>query len=273
MALKLVGDDCGSAVRLRAELLGEGEGRKYLDSLIIKGGELSAPAGRAMNGLREFSESEEIIKAFPKISREGKLAAMGTFMLSGDTRFYPTIAPELDSPDADIRSEAIYVARFICTDEANLRKIWDIFKSGKKPFSALAANVLKENSSLKMASLLNEKAGGGDLDALEIQVFRGDVQARKKLWDMFAGKAGGKRNPKVVSAVERTITYGDLPEFASFLKSSDESLVSDASKVIIKKLAKSRDKGFMRAAVPVIMKGNAAKESKAYQFVWSKLGL
>lgn len=194
-------------------------------------------------------------------------------MLSGDTRFYPTIAPELDSPDADIRSEAIYVARFICTDEANLRKIWDIFKSGKKPFSALAANVLKENSSLKMAALLNEKAGGGDLDALEIQVFRGDVQARKKLWDMFAGKAGGKRNPKVVSAVERTITYGDLPEFAGFLKSSDESLVSDASKVIIKKLAKSRDKGFMRAAVPVIMKGNAAKESKAYQFVWSKLGL
>lgn len=134
MALKLVGDDCGSAVRLRAKLLGEGEGRKYLDSLIIKGGELSAPAGRAMNGLREFSESEEIIKAFPKMSREGKLAAMGTFMLSGDTRFYPTIAPELDSPDADIRSEAIYVARFICTDEANLRKIWDIFKSGKKPF-------------------------------------------------------------------------------------------------------------------------------------------
>ena len=57
------------------------------------------------------------------------------------------------------------------------------------------------------------------------------------------------------------------------MKSSDESLVSDASKVIIKKLAKSRDKGFMRAAVPVIMKGNAAKESKAYQFVWSKLGL
>ena len=72
-----------------------------------------------------------------------------------------------------------------------------------------------------MAALLNEKAGGGDLDALEIQVFRGDVQARKKLWDMFAGKAGGKRNPKVVSAVERTITYGDLPESASFLKSSE----------------------------------------------------
>ena len=43
--------------------------------------------------------------------------------------------------------------------------------------------------------------------------------------------------------------------------------------MIIKKLAKSRDKGFMRAAVPVIMKGNAAKESQAYQFVWSKLGL
>ena len=124
-----------------------------------------------------------------------------------------------------------------------------------------------------MAALLNEKANSGDLDALEIQVFRGDVQARKKLWDMFAGKVDGKRNPKVVSAVERTITYGDLPEFARFLKSSDNSLVSDASKVIIKKLAKSRDKGFMRAAVPVIMKGNAAKESQAYQFVWSKLGL
>lgn len=96
-ALSLVGEDCGSAVRLRALLAKKG-GNRYLDKLIMDGGKLSAPAGRAMNGRREFSESSKIIAAFPNLPREGKLAAMGTFMLSGDTRFYPVIAPGASTP-------------------------------------------------------------------------------------------------------------------------------------------------------------------------------
>ena len=233
------------------------------------GGKLSAPAGRAMNGRREFSESAEIISAFPKLPREGKLAAMGTFMLSGDTRFYPVVAPELDSADPDIRAEAIYAARFICTDEANLRKIWDIYKQWEKPFSPLARNVLNENPSLAMSAILKEKAKG-DLIALEILVIRGDVDARKRLWEMFASP---DRSSQVVSTVEKTITYGDLPEFARFLKSSDKSLAADASKIIIKKLAKSRDKAFMRSALPQIMNGVAGEGSEQYKFISSKLGL
>lgn len=267
-ALASVGEDCGSAVRLRALIAKKG-GNRYLDKLIMGGGKLSAPAGRAMNGRREFSESAKIISAFPKLPREGKLAAMGTFMLSGDTRFYPVIAPELDSADPDIRAEAIYAARFICTDDANLRKIWDIYKQWQKPFSPLARNVLNENPSPAMAAILKEKAKS-DLIALEILVIRGDVDARKKLWEMFAAP---NRSPQVASTVEKTITYGDLPEFARFLKSSDKSLATDASKIIIKKLAKSRDKAFMRSALPQIMKGNADEGGEQYKFISSKLGL
>ena len=267
-ALASVGEDCGSAVRLRALIAKKG-GNRYLDKLIMGGGKLSAPAGRAMNGRREFSESAKIISAFPKLPREGKLAAMGTFMLSGDTRFYPVIAPELDSADPDIRAEAIYAARFICTDDANLRKIWDIYKQWQKPFSPLARNVLNENPSPAMAAILKEKAKS-DLIALEILVIRGDVDARKKLWEMFAAP---NRSPQVASTVEKTITYGDLPEFSRFLKSSDKSLATDASKIIIKKLAKSRDKAFMRSALPQIMKGNADEGGEQYKFISSKLGL
>ena len=267
-ALPLVGEDCGSAVRLRALLAKKG-GNRYLDKLIMAGGKLSAPAGRALNGRRDCSEASKFFAAFPILPREGKLAAMGTFMLSGDTRFYPVIAPELDSADPDVRAEAIYAARFICTDEANLRKIWDIYKQWEKPFSPLARNVLNENPSLAMSAILKEKAKG-DLIALEILVIRGDVDARKRLWEMFASP---DRSSQVVSTVEKTITYGDLPEFARFLRSSDKSLAADASKIIIKKLAKSRDKAFMRSALPQIMNGVAGEGSEQYKFISSKLRL
>ena len=120
-----------------------------------------------------------------------------------------------------------------------------------------------------MSAILKEKAKG-DLIALEILVIRGDVDARKRLWEMFASP---DRSSQVVSTVEKTITYGDLPEFARFLKSSDKSLAADASKIIIKKLAKSRDKAFMRSALPQIMNGVAGEGSEQYKFISSKLGL
>lgn len=279
-ALELLPKDSGSAVALRAKFARKNI-NKYLDSLIIKGGKLAAPAGRAMNGRREFAESAEIIAAFPKLSKESKLAAMGTFMLSGDTRFYPTIAPELNSPDTDLRAEAIYSARFLCTDDANLRKIWEIFKSGKYPFSGVAENVFAENPSLKVDAILNEKAKN-DLSALEILVYRGDLDARNRLWQMFANvpqksfepnAPEPKRDSKIVSAVEKSITYGDLREFAKFMKSDDKTLVADASKVIIKKLAKSRDKSFIKKALPQIMKGYVDFKSPEYKFMEIKLGL
>ena len=100
----------------------------------MDGGKLSAPAGRAMNGRREFSESSKIIAAFPNLPREGKLAAMGTFMLSGDTRFYPVIAPELDSADPDVRAEAIYAARSSAPTRPTCARYGTFTSSGKSRF-------------------------------------------------------------------------------------------------------------------------------------------
>ena len=93
-ALESVPADYPMSIGARAELAKNRV--KYLDSIIIADGKNVARAGRLIYNARKSADSEEIIAAFPKLSKKAKLAAMSTFMLSGDTRFYPTIAPLLD---------------------------------------------------------------------------------------------------------------------------------------------------------------------------------
>lgn len=159
-ALKNIPEDFSMAVSARAKLAKNAN--KYLDGLIIADGKNVKEAARLIYNTRKFDESEAIISAFPNLSKKAKLAAMGTFMLSGDTRFYPTIAPLLDSPDFDLKDEAVYVARFICTDEANLRKIYPLIKDSNRILSSHARNVFEENPSFAAARILKEAAAAGD---------------------------------------------------------------------------------------------------------------
>lgn len=140
-------------------------------------------------------------------------------MLSGDTRFYPTIAPLLDSPDFDLKDEAVYVARFICTDEANLRKIYPLIKDSNRILSSHARNVFEENPSFAAARILKEAAAAGDNDALVMLVTRGDIDAKRKLSKMYFD--GGFKDGKISQMMESTITYGDMRAFAANLKTAD----------------------------------------------------
>lgn len=273
-ALNSLPVDYPLAVVLRAKL-DEKKACDYLDSLIIKGGELVAPAGRAMNSRRDFNKSAKIIAAFPTLSKESKLAAMGSFMLSGDTRFYPIIAPELESEDSDIRSLAIYSARFICTDEANLRKIWNAYILKRKPDCDFAKNVFAENPSFACKKILLELADNGDLNALEFLVMRGDLNALKTLWkkyeDSYADDSNGDK--RITSIVENTLTYGDMPMFVKYLAADYPEKLSDTTaKIIIKKLAKSRDAKFIKFAFEEIKKTNKVPaDNKYYKFIAEKL--
>lgn len=268
-ALKFVPKDYVGAVVVRGEV--SKDRQEYFDSVIIAGGPAVAPAARAMNNGRDFEKSAKLMKAFPKLSKESKLAAIGSFMKTGDVRYYPVIVQELASEDDDILAEAIYAARFICADSESLKNIFEIYKSGHKPYADLALIVLEENPSIQVAQLLKEN--DGDIDVLRILVKRGDVDARAALWKKFFTKDGWK-DRKISSAVEKTIAYGELPAFASnFKKFKDAGIRGEMMKIIAKKLASSRDKNFMKRASGEIFKDSISKDDKLYIDTMSKLGI
>ncbi len=269
-ALKGVPENCPLSVYARAELMSANERIKYLDKLIADGSLLTKSAGRAMNKGRTFENSKWLIEKFSTLNRDAKLAAMGSFMITGDTRFYPTIAPEIDNPDSDIRDLAVYSARFLCTDEANFNKIYNIFKSKEEPVCKFAENVLIENPSYAVQRVLKEKADAGDMDALEILIRRGDEQYRMKLWNMFFDEK--TRTSAVCRMLENTITSGQINLLATNYKVGDKALSKEITKIIIKKMVqyrKSRD--YVAKAVKVALEGNLDKNDANYKFIVSKL--
>ncbi len=268
-AIELVPESCPQSVYVRAATV-QKNNEAYLDSLIAKGGALSQAAGRARNTGRTFDNSQELIAKFQTLPRDAKLASIASFMITRDTRFFPTIAPEMDSADSDIRALAIYSARFICTDEANLQKIYQIF-STKGDCWQLARNVLAENPSFAIKGVLQKAADAGDLAALEILVERGDINARNRLLGMFLDSK--TRNSKISQAVENTIRYSELKELASHFKGNDEALSKEIAKVIIKKLAKTKDKEFNARATKEIIGDNLPADSKLRKFIYSKLSI
>ncbi len=269
-ALKDVPERCSLSVFARSELMDEHTRVKYLDSLIAEGGALTAAAGRAMNKGRTFENSSWLLQKYPTLNRTAKLAAMGSFMITSDTRFYPTIATDLDNPDKDIRALAIYSARFLCSDEANFNKIYKIFKSKEEPICKFAENVLVENPSYAVQRVLKENADAGDMEALEILIRRGDEHYRMKLWNMFFDEK--TRTSTVCRMLENTITSEQINLLATNYKVGDEALSKEITKILIKKMMQYRlSPEYIAKAVKTALDGNLDKNDANYKFIVSKL--
>ena len=268
-ALENVSQRRADTVFARSRLMDETQAIAYLDSLIAEGGDLTNAAGRAINGLRTFENSSELIKKFPTLNAKAKLVAMGGFMITGDTRFYPIIAGEMDSKNSDIQALAIYSARFLCTDEANFVRIYEIYKSGNE-FSHIARNVLVENPSYAVQRVLKQNADAGDMSALEILISRGDEQYRMKLWNMFFDAK--TRTPAVCRMLEQTITSGQINLLATNYKVKDDALSKEITKIIIKKMMQYRlSREYIAKAVKIALEGNLSKDDANYKFIVSRL--
>ncbi len=269
-ALENVSASRADAVYARAKLMDSQRALAFLDKLIVEDKDLVKSAGRLANGLRRFEDSAELIKKFPTLNRQAKLAVMGGFMISGDTRFYPTIARELDSKDSDIQALAVYSARFLCSDEPNFIKIFEIYKSGVAPLANYAENVFVENPSYAVQRVLKQNADSGDMAALELLIRRGDEQYKAKLWNMFLDAK--TRTPAVCSMLERTITSGDVNLLAQKFKSKDAVLSKEISKIIVKKMMQYRlSREYIAMAVKVALNGNLSKDDPNYKFIVSRL--
>ena len=242
----------------------------YLDSIIVADNALSAEAAKLMNTGRKFENSQWLVSKFPSLGRRAKLAAMGSFMISGDTRFYPVIACELDNPDSDIRGLAVYSARFLCSDEANINKIYSVFLKDEDPDSRYAESVLLENTSYAVQRVLKERADAGDMSALRILIMRGDEQYRMKLWNLFFDAK--TRTPAVERLLENTITSGELNLLATNYKVKDAALSKAITKIVIKKIAQYKvSRQYMAMAVRRALDGNLPPDDPNYKFIVSKL--
>ena len=279
-ALELLPDSDSRAVSARARLK-KPEGRsQYLDRVIIGGGKPAMSAARIMGCGREYDSSSEILAAFPSLPDEQKTAAIGTFIQAPDVRYWEIVRPCMDSPNPKLRAEAVYSARFLCRNDEDLRKIFSVLKSESDPCRRLAEAVFLENPFPECAKILNENANSGDLESLKILVFRGDTDARNKLWTMYFSD-GGTRDSKVSSLFEKCVSYADLPELAERIaaaKAQDSNGSAKYSekekslaKIIIKKLASSRDADFVNIALPAILDGKLEASDPMRKFIEEKL--
>lgn len=107
----------------------------------------------------------------------------------------------------------------------------------------------------------------GDLFALEMLVIRGDLDAAKKLETKFFD--GGYKDAKISQMYENLITYGELPKFASRLNGADDGLRKAICKIIIKKLARNKDKDFVAETLYEVLSGKVPAEDE--KFIASKL--
>ena len=256
------------SVYVRAALMSSGR-EAWLDGLIAGGGELGKAAGRAMNSGRTFENSQGLITKFPTLSDDSKLIAMASFMTAKDARFFPTIAPEIDSQNPNVRALAIYSARFLCADEAALKKIYAVYLNRDDKCRVFAANVMLENPTPAVKKVLKDAAASGDFEALVLLVKRGDIDARRELFNMFADSS--KRTPKICSAVEDVATYAELKTLAKNLKGNDSVLNTEIVKLVIKKLAKTKDKEFNVRAAREIYDGNISPDSPFWKLTEAKL--
>lgn len=265
---KLVGDGKSYAVDLYANSqYGNDQRIKYLDTLIAKNPELAPYAGRSANFGRTYENSSKLLRSFPNLDNRAKTIAVASFMLTGDTRFFPVVAPELDSPDENLRLLAIYSARFICDDEGYLRKIYGIYKSWEKPFWGVARDVIRENPSPIVDKILRGE-GLGNIDALELRAYRCDAAALRELERLSL-----RGDRKAQAALERSITLSELKYFARHLKTADKGVKQEIVKLIVKKIAAGKNAEFRRYALDEILGGNLEKGDKLYAFMEQKLNI
>lgn len=288
-ALAKVPCDCTYAIAIRAVL--SDNPTKYLDSFILRNSPNMKYAARAMNDIRTFENSKDVLENFDKLPNQAKLYAMGTMLFTGDKRFYKYIAPYIDSDDWNLRTSAIYAARFLCDDSASFEKIyklctfrdfagadfnktvWNVPTFNYDEYlKSLAVAVLEETNSKALDTMLQKKADKGDINALAWLAIRGNCKATKSLLDNFCN--GGFKNKDIFDAVAKSIRFGELNCLTKKMTKQGKTKLDKAiADIIVAKFAKSKDPVFKERELDCLLWGKLDFESALYKSMCKKLGI
>ena len=243
---------------------------EFLESRLLADSSDFPEAARASNNAFNFENSTRLVKKFPSASKRQKLAFISLFCQSGDPKFYPTIEPEILSSDSDIRSEAVFAARFLADKPEQIEKILTLSKSDKPEDSEaakIAQKVLEENPFPATDEVL--KKDSENLGSLQTLIKRGDKSAYLKLEKMFFDNPSDR---KIAMLFENSITLGELKEFLKNYKKYDDPKTKAAiAKVAIKTLAKLRSNSAIEQCAEEAVGDSIPPDDKNFALLENKL--
>ncbi len=266
-ALSLVPQNFAPSIGLRAELLAADERIKYLDSIMVQGGDLGKVAGKYTNSGRTYENSKILIDAYPRLSVPEKMSAIRSFAESGDPRFYSVFKDDFDSANKDLRRSAIFAARFICWgNKEAVEKLMALAKDADKDIAAIATDVLVEMKGQMVDVLLWDNP-----DFSKVMILRGSKDHLEALWNRFFTDEGIK-DREVSQMVEQTLMWHNLRAFVEKMNSfAKEEYRMAAAKIITKKLALLRDKDNMQRIANEALQGVVRADDEVAKFISSKL--
>ncbi len=266
-ALNLVPQDFAPSIGMRAQLLAADERIKYLDGLVVEGGDLGKVAGKYNSSARTFENSQILVDAYPRLSVEQKMSAIRAFAQSGDPRFYAVFKQDIDSPNKDLRRSAVFAMRFLCwANKEGIEKLMALSKDADKDIADIASDVLVEMKGPMVDILMEDKP-----EFAKFMILRGSKPHLEELWNRFFTDEGIK-DRETTQTVEQTLKWYNIRAFAERMKLyTQKEYRMAAAKIITKKIALLRDKENMERIANEVLAGIVSSDDEIAKFVASKL--
>ncbi len=260
--------DFANSISMRAERLKGAEKIEYLDKIIVSNSPNALTAARFAVGFRTFENSKILIDAYPKLSDRMKMLAINAFAETKDLRFFDLFKQDIDSPNRDLMRTVMFAAMIMnIEDKATLSKIISIYKGDDKDLTIFAENILAEikTSDTLTGLIKNDKA------LRKIRILRGIDGEIEKLWNEYLTPENIK-NPELERLVEQTLNTQFLKDFAQrYNKTSEDSVRSAITKILIKKLITFKNKDVMQSIALQILSGVSDMQDKNIQLIAEKL--
>lgn len=216
-------------------------------------GKLAKYAARFANTGRTFENSSELVKAYKNLSDGAKVAAIRSFALSKDSRFYSVIESDVNDKNNSVSNEALYACEFIAPDSAieKLVKILGIDSSvttNRTGASHIAQYVLSRMPSKAVQKEMEKQyASTKNPIALQILIERGTPKMMDELVARYMNP-----NDANLSGVSKVMAnemgYDSLEMIAKKFSSLDEKNRRRVLQQIVKFLSQERNKNFRKNA-------------------------
>ena len=216
---------------------------KFLDKNFVDQKLLGRYAARIANSGRTFDNSGDLIKAYPKLEGGAKVAAVRSFALSGDGKFFDVIKGDVTDSGELVNIEAIFACAYIAPDSAipMLEKLLD--SSNKNVQFAATYSLTTMPSAQVDKALLGSYAKNKNVTVLDILLNRGNQEMRAELFKrMFDVKDSDRRS--IVRIFENQVGFGGLQQTIEKMKKADDNVRKDALGAVIKFVMKDPNSKF-----------------------------
>lgn len=208
--------------------------------------EISRYAARFANSGRTFENSSALVKAYKNLPDAEKVAAIRSFALSKDKRFYGVISADIGKADTPVSKEALYACEFIAPDSA-VEKIVSLLdvknnSAGKQSGTSRIAEYVLSRMPSKAVQTEIEKlyAETKSPICLRILIERGTPKIRAELASRLMDPKE-ERIFEISKIADSEIGYDGLKIALSKIGSADAKTRKRALQTLVKFMSKDRN--------------------------------